>query len=48
MACGCRKKQTFDFIWTSDDGTQTAAYTQEIQAKAKVIRSGGAYEIKAK
>lgn len=42
--CGCQKTNVQKFEWTSDDGTETATYSSEIVAKAKVKRAGGSYE----
>lgn len=42
MACACQKKTSAQWVWTGPDGT-TITYNTEIQAKAKVIRSGGTY-----
>lgn len=42
MACSCTQRSTAKWLWTGPDGT-TILYDTEIQAKAKVIRSGGTY-----
>lgn len=46
MACGCAKKKSVQYVWTSADGTETTIYPSEIQAKAKVLRAGGTYVTK--
>ena len=44
MACACSKRrQKFNYVWTSADGTESVTYDTEIQAKAKVTRKGGTY-----
>lgn len=43
--CGCKRKSTAKYVWTN--GTDTITYNTEIEAKAKVIRSGGTYTQKA-
>ncbi len=43
MTCACKGRKRTNYIWTSADGTQTAVYTSEIQAKAKRMREGGSY-----
>lgn len=46
MACGAcaskNKKQTY--TWTSADGRTKMAFNTEVEAKAKVARSGGSYK----
>lgn len=44
MGCGCKKVATSQYVWTN--GTDEIVYTTEIQAKAKVMRSGGTYTTK--
>lgn len=49
MACGCKKSTAAQYVWTktnSDGSVDTVIYPTEIQAKAKVIRSGGSYTTK--
>lgn len=48
MACACKRGQNKIFVWKSLDGAETQEYPTEVQAKAKVIRKGGSYEILAK
>ena len=43
MACSCRQRKNFKYVWT--DGTDTVIYDSEIAAKAKVLRKGGSYKI---
>lgn len=43
--CGCKRRSTTQYVWT--DGTTSVTYNTEIEAKAKVIRSGGTYTAKA-
>lgn len=43
MGCACKGRTTAKFVWTAPDGTGKIVYPSEIQAKAKVIRSGGTY-----
>jgi hypothetical protein len=44
--CGCKKRTTTQYVWTSTDGSETVIYPQEIQAKAKTMRAGGSYAVK--
>lgn len=48
MACGCKRKTSAQFVWTSDPDaegkTEQVVYSTEIEARAKVIRKGGTYE----
>lgn len=46
MACACSKRNRSKqrFVWT--DGENTVVYKTEIEAKAKVSRKGGTYEVK--
>lgn len=44
MACACRNKKKFKYVWTSDDGQTVMEYSDRIVAKAKVQRAGGSYE----
>lgn len=42
MGCACRKgARAAQYVWT--DGQTTIVYSTEIQARAKVLRSGGTY-----
>lgn len=43
MACSCRGRNNYTYVWTSADGQTTMTYESEIQAKAKVLRVGGTY-----
>lgn len=46
MACGTcasRTKST-TYTWTSADGRTNLAFNTEVEAKAKVARSGGSYK----
>lgn len=47
MACGCKKKTSFKYLWVptgeSAESDNTVLYDSEIQAKAKMIRQGGSY-----
>lgn len=44
MGCACKGRKSTQYVWKSDDGTDSVVYPTEIQAKAKVIRAGGSYE----
>lgn len=44
MACACRKKSRFKYVWTSADGETTVEYSDLVVAKAKVKRKGGSFE----
>jgi len=43
MACSCRNRKKYKYVWSSEDGSSTMTYDTEIQAKAKVMRAGGSY-----
>ena len=45
MACGaCASKNTTKtYTWTSSDGRESLSFKTEVEAKAKVARSGGSY-----
>lgn len=51
MACACRGRSRAKYVWTSlpdENGqTDTVVYDTEIQAKAKVLRKGGSYAVRA-
>lgn len=47
MACGCKRTSTTQYVWVppgeSAESDNVVVYSTEIQAKARVIRSGGQY-----
>lgn len=43
MACACKGRKKFRYVWTSEDGQTRMVYDQEVVAKAKVKRKGGSY-----
>ena len=39
--CGCTKRTSQQYLWTSADGKSTQQYPNKIMADAKVMRVGG-------
>lgn len=44
MSCACKRTQTLEYVWTSEDGETSVTYTTLMAAKAKVLRKGGSYK----
>ena len=46
MACACKGRKKYQYVWTSEDGSMQIVYEDEVVAKAKVQRKGGSYIVK--
>lgn len=46
MACACKGRSKFRYLWTPPEGSGLAPmeYDTLIEAKAKVMRKGGSYK----